>query len=327
MKKNKIALALILAISVISAQSLFGEEENESPVSMYLQVNAAYYPKSECITGDTHFAPITGPYSGLEGSITYGADYKINTPLGDNWLVSGANVVLGGALEATPISVKPNVSVEFTPLPFLVFKAGASVGWGWNIGAIEGLCVLNEKSKDYESISTFDHPYYDFWGSGTFQFDTGAIFPGDWTHVVTLATYTVKYSGIAGLDSDAIYEWQCSKNKARGLVYEAQCVLGYQMPLPLKLAGVMVKADGHFNGADYGKFNEKYNGAFTTVAISPVMQFQIGAKDSIFCLFDFSSRRSFDGKYTRDGESLYLKNTGREWYFQRFALSWTHTLK
>ena len=326
MKKNKIALAVLFVITVISAQSLFGEEE-KSPVSLYLQTNAAYYPASKCITGDTHFAPITGPYSGLEGSLTLGANYRINTPLGDNWLLSDANLVLGSALEATPISVKPNISLQFTPLPFIVFKAGASIGWGWNIGPIEGLCELNKTSCDYEAISTFNHPYYDAWASATFQFDTGALLPGDWTHVVILASYSVTYAGIAGLDSDSIYEWQCGKSQAAGLKYEAQGILGYQMPLALKLAGVMVKAGGHFDGADYGDFDETYDGDFTSVSISPVMQFQLGEKDELACLFDFSSRRSFNAEYEKEGESLYLTRTGREWYFLRFALSWTHTLK
>lgn len=321
MKKHIIS-SVILAITLICSHSLFAEEKTS--LSLFLQTDAAYYPESKRITGDSHFAPITGAYSGLEGAVTFGADYKIATPLGENWLVSDANIVLGGGIEVTPISVKPKASVQFTPVPFLVFKVGGAVGWGWNIGGIEGLCELNKTTCEYEAISTFDHPYYDVWGSATFQFDTGALISGDWSHVVILASYSTTYSGIAGLDADSIYEWQCGANQARGLKFEAQGILGYQMPIPLHLAGIMVKAGGHYDGADYGKFDENYDGAFVTVNVSPVMQFQFGEKDDLYCLFEFSSRRSFNAEYEKAGESLYLKKTGREWYFQRLALSWTH---
>ena len=322
MKKKLIAYAVLFAIAITSAQALFADDD--SPVSLSLQIDAAYYPKSERITGEDHFAPITGPYSGLEGAITLNAGYTIPTPLGDNWLVSGANVYIGGGVELTPVSVRPKESIEFTPVPFLVFKAGGSLGLGWNVFGFEGLCVFDESTLSYQPLKTFEHPFYEVYGSGTFQFDTGAIIDGDWSHVVLQATYTTSYSGLAGLEEGTIYEWQASKNKARGLQYEFQGILAYQMPIPLKMAGVMFKTNGHSKGEDYGKFNATYNGAFATINISPLLQFVFTENDTLFCLFDFSSRRSFNTTYEKDGAALYLKNTGREWYFNRFAISFTH---
>ena len=321
MKNFKSFYTVALVIFMIFTQNLFAEENQ---LSLTLTTDAAYYPQSDRITGTDHFAPITGPYSGLEGCTTLYADYKINTPLGESWLVKDASVLFEGALEVTPISVRPKASIEFQPLPFFVLKTGGSVGFGWNLGGIEGLCELNKVTCDYEKLSTFNHPFYEVWGSATFMFDTGAIISGDWTHVVMLATYKTFYTGIAGLDSDAVYEWQCSKGKARGLQYEFQGILGYQMPLTLSLAGFMFKSTGHYNGADYALFNDNYNGAFAELTISPVMQFKFGAKDELYCLLDFSSRRSFDSKFEKEGESLYLTATGREWFFQRIAFSWTH---
>ena len=147
-------------------------------------------------------------------------------------------------MQISPVSIRPKLSVDFTPVPFLIFSAGSSIGFGWNMLGIEGLCRLNTLNYDYEELSTFSHPYYDFWAGATFQFDTGAIIKGDWTHVVILASYTATYSGIAALDDYSVYEWQCSKGKARGLYYEFQGVLGYQMPIPLSLAGIMFKSTG-----------------------------------------------------------------------------------
>ena len=330
MKRTKTILPAVITVLILFTSSLFAQEadnaveEEKSPFSLELQTDAAYYPDSEKITGGDHFAPITGPYSGLEGCTTLNATYQLDTPLGEHWLVSGANVSFTGALEVTPISIRPKAKVAFTPVPFLIFAGGGSVGLGWNIGSIEGLCELNKTTYDYEYISTFNHPYYDLWASATFQFDTGAIISGDWSHVVILASYKVLYSEIGGLEDYSVYEWQCSKNKAKGLSYEFQGVLGYQMPIVLSLAGVMFKSEGFYDGKVYGEYDKNFDGDFAEISISPLMQFNLGDKDSLTCLFDFSSRRSFAETFEKPGESLTKQATGREWYFKRFALSWTH---
>ena len=80
----------------------------------------------------------------------------------------------------------------------------------------------------------------------------------------------------------------------------------------------------YYNGDVYGEYDKSYNGTFTEISISPVLQFSLGKSDSLFCLFDFSSRRSFDKEFESEGQSLLLNNTGREWYFKRIALSWSH---
>ncbi len=320
-----ILLATVLTVFGVFAQDDNNDAEKKSLFSLALQTDFAYHPKAEFITGDTHYAPITGVYDGVEACTTLTAAYKLNTPLGEHWLVSDANVTFRGALELTPISLKQKLSIEFTPVPFLIFSAGGSIGWGWNIGPIEGLCEMNKATYEYEPISTISHPYYEAWGTVTFQFDTGALIPGDWSHVVLLASYTTIYFGIAGLESDSLYEWQCSKYQVRGLAYQAQCILGYQMPLPINLAGVMFKATGYYNGDAYGVYNDVFDGDFPEISISPLVQFKIGKKDNLICLFDFSSRRSFENKIEKESDILNTKVTGREWYFKRFAISWTHT--
>ena len=319
--KRKMLLTLALFIAA-TMHSIFSEEE--TPFSLELQTDFAYYPKSDCITGESHFAPISSPYKGIEFRTVLNASYKVNTPLGNNWLLKDSNLVFIGGLELSPVSVRPMVSLAFTPLPFMVLRTGASVGWGWNYLGIEGLCRLDKDTMEYEHLSTFSHPYYDVWASATLQFDTGAVISGEWSHLVMLATFSSAYSGIAGLEDKGIFEWQCSKNKACGLSYEFQTILAYQMSFALRLAGVMYKMNGYYYGNVYGEYDKNFNGSFSEISISPVLQFSLGKKDGLFCLFDFSSRRSFDKEFESDGQSLLLNNTGHEWYFKRFALSWSH---
>jgi len=324
MKKTRIK-ALFAAIFALTGIALFADEVKSSPFSMRLTTDLAYYPKNAPKTGsDTHFAPVTGVFDKIECRTNFIADYKINTPLGEHWLLSDANVILSGACELTPVSLRPQISLGFQPLPFFVIKGGSSVGLGWNAMGFEGICKFNEKTREYEKISPVNHPHYDVWGQAMLMFDTGAIVPGDWNHVVMLASYTISYSGIAGLGKGEAFEWQCSKNLVKGTIFEVQGILGYQMPLALSMAGVIYNGCGHFNGSDYGDYNENYDGKFVTHSVSPFFQFNLSDKDELFCLFNFSSRRGFETKPEKDEDELFMKKVGREWYFNRIALSWTH---
>jgi len=191
MKKTRIK-ALFAAIFALTGIALFADEVKSSPFSMRLTTDLAYYPKNAPKTGsDTHFAPVTGVFDKIECRTNFIADYKINTPLGEHWLLSDANVILSGACELTPVSLRPQISLGFQPLPFFVIKGGSSVGLGWNAMGFEGICKFNEKTREYEKISPVNHPHYDVWGQAMLMFDTGAIVPGDWNHVVMLASYTI----------------------------------------------------------------------------------------------------------------------------------------
>lgn len=156
------------------------------------------------------------------------------------------------------------------------------------------------------------------------MFDTGAIIPGDWSHVVMLATYKTFYSGIAGLDRYTPYEWQTDKNRVAGFQYEFSGILAYQMPILLYRAGFMYTAYGHFDGADYGHFNASYDGAFTQHSLAGLLQFKLAQKDVLTCLVQFTIRRSFDREFDEKEDSLFAKKIGMEWYFQRLIFSWTH---
>ena len=326
MKINKLLLTAVVSAMMISASPLFAEETREEslPYSLSLTTDFAYYPKSDFITGGTHFSPITGPYAGVEMAATFNGSYTFNTPLGEHWLLKDAKVNLSGGLELTPVSLRPKIGVEFVPLPFLILRAGASIGWGWNYLGLEGLAEFNKITHEYDALSTFSHPYYDLYAGATFQFDTGALIPGDWSHVLLVASYNMVYLGMAGVDKNTLFEWQCTRTKTQGLAYEGQVLLAYQMPLPLKVAGIMFKSVGYYDGSVYGEFDDGFDGDFAEISLTPVLQFELGEKDSLSCIFDFSSRRSFETEFNNEYEMLTSNVSGREWYFKRFALSWTH---
>lgn len=326
-KITKIFLTLFL-LALCSVQLFAQENTADSLFSMRLTTDFAFYPKTEPETGGNHFAPVTGIYDHLEFRTTFTADYKLLTPLGEHWLLKDANILFTGACELSPVSVRPQLSIGFQPLPFLVLKGGSSIGFGWNFMDFEGLCEFNPKTHEYENLSAFKHPYYEFWGQAMLMFDTGAVIPkkSDWNHVVMVASFTSSYSGVAGLGMYEPYEWQCIKNQVCGAKFEALGLLAYQMPLALSRIGVMYTAGGYYCGSDYGVYDKNYDGDFITHSINPLIQFNLGKKDELFCLFCFSTRRSFDSEWEKTEEELFMKTTGSEWFFRRIALSWTHRL-
>ena len=333
---RKIVLSLSAVVFVSSAafsqeaEKGKNQKKNTFIWKFYEQTAGAYYFKSDYVSGGDHFAPITGLFNSFELKTTFNAECSIPAPLGKHFLLKDSNVRIKTAFELCPVTVRPLVSVSFTPLPFLVFSTGASIGTGWSAFGFKGLCKLDEngkiikKSIEYENLTPFGNYYYDFWFSGLFQFDTGAIFPGDWTHAVMQASYTVSYVGVTGVDDGKIWLWQLVRNNCNGWRYTANFVLGYQMPLPLSMIAVNTDVYALFNSDDYGIYSSRYNGDFTNVTISPMLKFDFSKKDSLFVLFEFKKRRSFEEEHSESKEEIFLTYSGAEWFFNRIAFSWTH---
>ena len=240
---RKIFLSLSAVVFVSSA--VFSQEAEEGKNQkknadiwkFYEQTAAAYYFKSDYVSGGDHFAPITGLFNSFELKTTFNAECKIPAPLGKHFLLKDSNIRIKTAFELCPVTVRPLVSVSFTPLPFFVFSTGASIGTGWSALGFKGLCKLDENgisygengkisknSIEYENLTPFGNYYYDFWFSGLFQFDTGAIFQGNWTHAVMQASYTVSYVGVTGVDDGKnLAVAACGKQLQRLAVYCKFC--------------------------------------------------------------------------------------------------------
>ncbi len=320
--KNK-KLFLISIFALFSLKAFSAEEKNPD---LYVTIDGAYYPESEYRTSSAHMSKLTGAYYGLEGRATMNADYTIKTPLGEHWLLKDAKIVLNGAFELSPVTIRPKFSVSFTPVPFLQFSAGTSIGTGWTIFGWEGMSILNKEKKEYEDLTPFTHFYYDFWAQGTFQFDTGAIFEGDWTHVLFLASYQAKYAAISGVGDDEIWEWQASDNKANGFQVYVSSVIAYQMPKKLNRVGFLFELEGHYKESDYAVLNNNfYKGDFKTVSVSPFAYIKFNEKNTLTILASVSSRRAFEEEHEETTIEPYLNYIGYEWYFKRIALSFTHT--
>ena len=337
MKKSIVisALLFVLCAGIWAAE----KTAPKSPWDFSVTTDFAYYPKSAYKSGSSgtsHFAPITGIYSGLEFRVTGTAGYTIPVPFGKNALVKDNKLRFYADFELSPVSLAPALGVSFTPIAFLNFSAGTSIGAAWDFIGIQGLAKWDplkydenlKKSGSYESLP-FKSARWDAWLQGALMFDLAAVVPGDWNHVITYNSYKAMYRGItSGGENGNPWLYQGSGEKINGWQYEANFIFGYQMPIVLQTVAVQAELSGQYNGKK--DFAERYHKAepdFMNVSISPILLFKFGKKDALTTQFQFSSRRRFAKEYTKSKEMLIddLNFTGREWYFNRIALSYKHS--
>ena len=309
------------AICAIAGATLVcsAHADEAKKISHTLTVDAAYYPKSDYVKGDDHFAKITGPIDGVLAKATWKSTYTIPTPLGTSELLSGATVELTGGFELSPLSIRPIANVAFTPLPFLVFDVGSSIGTGWNLLGFEGLCKYN--GNTYKNLTPFAHYYHDHWVGATFQFDMGEIYKGDWTHVVMLVNYQMIYKGITGLKKGELWAWQTTEGYVNGLGYDFIALLGYQMPKFVDFIGIMADMYGNYSKKDYGDYADTF-GKFMTVEFNIFARLALNKTNSLTIDAIIKSRRSFATDHKKGKEEPHLVKSGREWYFDSIALSW-----
>ena len=323
MKKNIFLLFILILVTV----GVFAEAETK----FILITDFAYYPKSSPVAMGlpqddvSRFAPLDGFYSAVEARVTGKMDYKIPTPFGTNPLVKGNNVTISPALEISPVTLMPQFFVAFTPIAFLKFTASAKIGTGWDFIGIKGMGDLDSAENGYKSLTPFKNYFYEFRLSNLFQFDVGAIVPGDWTHVVMQASYDILYTGLTGVENGTPWIWQASGEKANGWNYYSQIILGYQMPLVLQTVGLQFELSGYYDEASFDAKYLDWNPSFMRVNINPICILKFNENHSLTIQTRFSSRRGFSSDRGEDATNFNLNYNGREWWFERVALSYSYS--
>ena len=177
--------------------------------------------------------------------------------VGNGALTSGNNLQIKAAAEISPVSVNGTAEFRLTPIAFLQFVAGGSVGSGWNIPIANGL-RKNERANAHDSEFTggpLDGIVWSVRGGGLFQFDLAAVMPGDWHHLVFQTYHEAKYRALTSASSDDswLYESDSGENR-NGWNYYGNYFLGYQMPIVLNTAGVLIEEDLYLFNTDGRSF-------------------------------------------------------------------------
>jgi len=335
--KKAIVLAAFVALAPFFAfaQDDIAEQEElleqkKSPHAFSLFTDFAYYPYCGPVAGNgERFAPITGPSDGVLFGVTGVYNYTIPLP-GSNPLTKDNCLKLGGEFQISPATLMPSITASYSPIAFLVFNTRFTTGTGWEVLGSQGLASYNAANGKYENLTPFKHWFYEFSLGGTFQFDAAAVWPGDWHHIVFMASYEFRYNGLSGMANGDPWCWAADYHRVNGPYYFVYMILGYQMPLKnLKMAGIQAEFKGYYSDVQFGSQYKAFDGDFLNVNLSPFVMFEFGKKDSLFLLFYFERRRGFDseqGKINgRDQSFLEMNCSGGEWYFRRIALRYIHS--
>lgn len=218
----------------------------------------------------------------------------------------------------------PIFQANFTPIAFLVFTAGGKIGTGWDFAPlnVQGSAIYNDTTKKFTSTNPFQTWMMQFWFDSLFQFDIGAIVPGDWTHVVMLASYKVFYQRLTSAPDGEIWKWQGTADYCNGWKYYSSFLLGYQMPLLLQTVALQCELEGYLGGGNFATRYENWNPAFMEIALSPVAILKFNKMHQLTIQARFKSRRSYT-EAIAENESAYNKTfASREWCFNRIAFSY-----
>ena len=327
------AACLALALVPIFAQGQDEAKESggqkQSPHSFSLLAEAAYYPESAAVAANgERFAPITGFYSGGQLGLTGLYEYMISIP-GKTSLTKGNNAVLGAQCQISPGTIKPNLFLRYSPIAFLVFGAGAKCGTGWEFMGSQCLATFNSASGKFDNITPFKNWFYEFDVSATFQFDAAALWPGDWHHIVFMASYDFRLSGMTGQADGHPWVWEADFPKVNGANYYANVILGWQLPFKrVSLVGVQAEFEGFYERGQIAEPYRAFDIDFCRVNVSPLVVFSLTKKDTLFALLYFERRRGFDRAkgYVngREQSELEMNCSGGEWHFRRLALRYVH---
>jgi hypothetical protein len=231
-----------------------------------------------------------------------------------------------GAL--TPVSTRLELETTLTPIAILNVYAGTMFGTGWDIRLFNGM-GLNTDGSGVPEPSSLRGLVVKLWTGGTFQFDLGALVPGEWTHLVAFVRPKLQYACFSRAEKREAWMFEAdSGENFNG--YELLCTyfLGYQMPLILDTVGVLLETRQNLGYVkDLSTMNSGGWGSdFVWITIGPVLNFALSEKSSLSVLIQFRRGRLYDEP---DIFANYYKNRdyiGTYWDLSRIAFSYSLSL-
>jgi hypothetical protein len=253
-----------------------------------------------------------------EAKLAFNQHFTVPFLRGEHFLTRNNNIRARLGAELTPVSLNGLADVYWTPAAFFQVRAGTKLGSGWNISlfgapvygigmnrpgtAAGGGLLAAERTGD-----AFDGLHWKVHGGGTLQFDFAALFPGDWHHVVFQSYHEINYRGYtAAAPGDSwVFENDDAENR-NGFNYYGNILLGYQMPIFLNTAGILVEMDKYLYDTPSGDLwgDEKLRWIF-----SGLFNFTVTKRFGAALLVQFRTRRNFE-----DGDR---KNTAHYFYQSR----------
>jgi len=187
---------------------------------------------------------LSGAYP-LEAKVEAGYTLKIPVLEGENPLFSGNNLKVKGLLGLSPVAATIGVDAVLTPIAVMELTLGGAFGTGWDFDAMEISGLLKGLSPVDSGIALTPDPlggvYYKGRAGAALQFDTGVIFPGDWTSVLLRTYHEFMYQGYTGAKAGEAWEYESSGAKVNGFNYKGEYLVGYKLPLKLNMVALQLE--------------------------------------------------------------------------------------
>jgi hypothetical protein len=171
---------------------------------------------------------------------------------GGSFLTAGNNIRTTLTAEVSPVSVNGIVEGILTPVAFLQAAAKLRIGSGWNINLFGGDLYgigINRAAADGKaetSGSAFDGVQWKAHFGGALQFDLAAVFPGDWNHVVFRSYHEINYGAYSAASKNDSWFFENVGENKNGFGYYGNFLAGYQMPIFLNTAAILVEMEKSF---------------------------------------------------------------------------------
>lgn len=332
-------LALAFLMALLAAGPVLAQEAKES---LSLNLIAGYCPPNLDGYQSSGFTPID--YGVIEGGAnerdlgsSWGGavalatlTYSRVTPalVGEGPFFSGNSLELDGVLELSPVTLEAKAAAVLTPVAFCRLEAGMAAGTGWSLGFV-GLAINPTDSAVPVEEIPFGGAVLKAWAAGTLQFDLAAVLPGDWNHVVALATGKFEYRNNTAADPTDAWVWQADEGmNFNGWRYLGTYVLGYQMPLKVNMVGVMLETEEYLGAVrNYGRMSNSWGSDFVLMRISPLVNIAFDERNSLTVVAQIKSTQDWTDGTTQRRSFQQRIYEGRQFYLDRVAFSYTLVLR
>lgn len=184
---------------------------------------------------------LTAAYgSGIEAKLDTAYQLKIPMLVQDGPLFSGNNLKLKANLGVSPIAGTFTFDAVLTPIAVAEISLGGSIGTGWDFNFL-GLELEGLKLGSPLTSNKLEGFYYMGRLGAAFQFDTGAVFSGDWMSVVIRTYHELNYKAYSEAGADVAWEFENAGSMVNGFNYKGEYIVGYQMPLMVNFVGAQLE--------------------------------------------------------------------------------------
>lgn len=310
-------LRTALVLCLLAALPLFAEEPTGGPK---IDAELKYIAATTLETQVQVNLGVAYPFLAGTGPLTAGNALRLEL---------GASV--------SPVSCNGTLGARWTPLAPFQLYSGLSAGSGWNLPFADGL-RLNEPETDGAGNPTGDADLsggplegvvWSWESGGLFQFDLGAVAPGDWNHAVFQTYHALRWRAYTGAADGESWLYEADEGENRnGWNYYGVYFAGYRMPIALELVGVLAEENLRLyrtpGGASWGDRLPRWT-------VGPLLGWAFSPRLSAILLVQVRSARNFTDETEDLGfyQARRLKNETLDLEFYRAALtvSWRPALR